>query len=174
MPQTTTQQVAAQVQPPQQIPQFAGLLPVGPVVKPPALEEARTGEGSSTVLRKNIFSFDDDAGCAGEEAWLDEHTIQELDDNVTDANRIFSRIAGVRNAIDAGSGWTRPRRRCSNSTWSLTKPSWSWRPGRKLSSLSRPTSSGSKESMRTYRGGTPSSLKLQLSTRAEDAARPVG
>ena len=79
--------------------EVVGVLPVGPITRPPKNEETAKADEERNVLRKDIYSVDDEAGMAAEEAWLEDETIQELDESITDPNRVFSRIAGIRKAI---------------------------------------------------------------------------
>ena len=51
------------------------------------------------MLYKNIFAADEQAAMDQEDAWVDEDTIQELDDDVDDPNRVWGRIGKVRKAI---------------------------------------------------------------------------
>ena len=76
---------------------FAERLPVGPVAKPPTQFSDSVAE--QRVLRKDIFSADDEAAMAAEDAGLDDITIHELDESVTDPNKVFTRIAGIKKAI---------------------------------------------------------------------------
>ena len=48
---------------------------------------------------KDIFSADEDAAIELEDAALDEDTIQELDEEVRDPNRVFSKMGKVKKAI---------------------------------------------------------------------------
>ena len=75
----------------------ATALPVGPVQRALAVES--TNASGNPVLVKNIFSADEDAQLEMEDAALDEDTIQELDEDVRDPNRIFSKMGKVKKAI---------------------------------------------------------------------------
>ena len=66
------------------------------------LATAVAGLGSTPgepVLYKNIFTTDEKVAMEQGDAWVDEDTVQELDEDVKDPQRVYNRIGKVRKAI---------------------------------------------------------------------------
>ena len=74
------------------------VLPVGPLphAAPPAMQPINVA--GQPVLAANTFSADEEAAMEQDDAWANE-TIQELDDEVRDPIRVYSRIGKIGRAI---------------------------------------------------------------------------
>ena len=112
-PQKLIQAPRPQPQQPQQqqaYPQAAAAsiaheVPLRPTARPVGLQSSAAAAAGppptagEPVLCRDIFTADEDAALDQEDAWVDEDTIQELDDEVDDPNRVWGRIGKVRKAI---------------------------------------------------------------------------
>ena len=79
--------------------QYGTVLPVGPQHQMSTAAVAPTTTAGNPVLVTNIFSADEDAAMENEDAWVEEETIQELDEEVRDPIRVYSRMGKVNKAI---------------------------------------------------------------------------
>ena len=103
------------------------VLPVGPLQRAQPAVGPPLADSEETILRKNIFSADEEAQMEAEDAWIDEDTIQELDEDVTDPNRVYARMGkGKKRLCVARNALTKASSNCANSNrlWKRRKPCW--------------------------------------------------
>ena len=75
------------------------ILPVGPLIQsaPPNSQPAQAA--AQPFLATNIFSADEEAQLEQEDAWVEDETVQELDEEVRDPIRVYTRIGKINKAI---------------------------------------------------------------------------